>query len=186
MPTDAGAKQIIISGTFLSVMDMGILLTGESGVGKSELALELISRGHRLIADDAPEFRPDRMGNLRGSCPRDFCNFLEVRGLGVLNLRAMFGDGAIQDQKRLHLVVRLAKGETDDFINTDRLHPCYRVLSYLEVEVPEISLPVAPGRNLAVILETAVRNHKLRLGGYNSAKDFIESHYRTLEADGKS
>jgi len=167
-------EKSVFHGVFMEVFGIGVLLTGPSGVGKSELALELLSRGHRLVADDAPEFRRTAPDAVTGSCPGLLADFIEVRGLGVLNIRAMYGNNAILDHKRLRLIVRL---ETEDEPSGDpieRLDHTGRTRQILEVEIPEVRLPVAPGRDLAVIIEAAVRNHVLYLNGYNAAQDFIE------------
>ncbi|MDZ7662249.1 HPr(Ser) kinase/phosphatase [Thiohalophilus sp.] len=167
-------EKTVFHGVFMEVFGIGVLLTGPSGVGKSELALELLSRGHRLVADDAPEFRRTAPDAITGSCPSLLTDFIEVRGLGVLNIRAMYGNNAILDHKRLRLIVRL---DTEPDLSNEpieRLDHTGRSRRLLEVDIPEVRLPVAPGRDLAVIIEAAVRNHVLYLNGYNAAQDFIE------------
>lgn len=174
------SEKLIQHGVFMEVMGLGILLTGPSGVGKSELALELLSRGHRLIADDAPEFRRTAPDTIYGSCPPMLADFLEVRGLGILNVRAMYGNNAVATGKRLHLIIQLQPAEdAGEQRVIDRLDVTQRHRGILEVEIPEVILPVAPGRDLSVIIEAAVRNHVLFLNGYNAAEDFIErqQHY---------
>ena len=128
------AEKAVIHGVFLEVHGMGVLLTGDSGVGKSELALELLTRGHRLIADDAPEFSRD---------------FLEVRGLGILNVPAMYGDSAIKLSKDLRLVVQLQRLANQELQQFDRLHGSYRTHTILDIKIPAVTLPVASGRNNA-------------------------------------
>ena len=167
------AEKAIIHGVFLEVNGMGVLLTGESSVGKSELALELVTRNHRLIADDAPEFSRVGPDTIRGSCPEALRDFLEVRGLGVLNIRAMFGDSAIKLSKDLGLVVHLQRMAAEDMQQVDRLKGCYRKRTILDTEIPEVTLPVALGRNLAVLVEAAVRDHILLRKGYNASEAFI-------------
>lgn len=165
------AQHIILHGVFMEVLGIGMLLTGESGVGKSELALELISRGHRLIADDAPEFARVAPDAIQGTCPRMLSDFLEVRGLGVLNIRVMYGDNAIKARKHLRLIIHLA---TEHLCCTpDRLKVHQHTRNVLGLDIPCIHLPVAPGRNLAVLVEVAIRNHLLCLRGYDAAQDFI-------------
>ena len=169
------AEKLIQHGVFMEVMGLGVLLTGPSGVGKSELALELLSRGHRLIADDATEFRRTGPDTIHGSCPPMLADFIEVRGLGILNVRAMYGTNAVMPHKRLHLIIRLQSLMEDGNVATfDRLDTTQRHRTILGIDIPEVILPVAPGRDLAVIIEAAVRNHVLFLNGYNAAEDFIE------------
>jgi len=169
------AEKLVQHGVFMEVMGLGVLLTGPSGVGKSELALELLSRGHRLVADDAPEFRRTGPDTIHGSCPPMLADFIEVRGLGILNARAMYGNNAVMPHKRLHLIIRLQSlTENGNVAAFDRLDTTQRHRSLLGIDIPEVRLPVAPGRDLAVIIEAAVRNHVLYLNGYNAAEDFIE------------
>ncbi len=172
--TDLLADKQVVHGVFMDVMGIGVLLTGESAIGKSELALELITRGHILIADDAPELRRVGPDTLRGSCPELLQDFLEVRGLGLLNVRAMFGDAAVKRHKNLRLIVNLIPVSKSDIHNVDRLQGSFNTRNLFEVEVPEIQLPVAPGRNLAVLVEAAARNHILRENGYDASAHFIE------------
>jgi len=163
-----------LHGVFMEVGGLGVLLTGESGVGKSELALELVTRGHRLIADDAPEFSRIAPETIRGACPELLQGFLEVRGLGVLNVRAMYGDSAIKKDKNLRLIVHLKPIDDADVRNIDRLVGSQLNEMVLDVAIPRVILPVAPGRDLALLIEAAVRNHILRLNGYDAAQDFIQ------------
>lgn len=169
-----GSDKTTRHGVFMDVMGIGVLLTGPSGIGKSELALELINRGHRLIADDAPEFKRIAPNHIRGTCPELLTDFLEVRGLGILNLRAMFGDNALIRYKRLRLIVDLEQMGNDEIKTLDRLGSTHRFQNVLEVEIPEVVIPIAPGRNIAVIVEAAVRNHILAMNGYNAADDFMQ------------
>ena len=168
------ADSTIIHGVFMEVMGSGILLTGESGIGKSELALDLISRGHRLIADDAPEFSKIAPDIINGTCPDLLREFLEVRGLGILNIRALFGDSAIKTNKYLRLVIALENMTDEQLHHVDRLRGAKRSRKILGINIPEVTLPVAPGRNLAIAVETAVRNHILIQKGYDAAEDFIQ------------
>lgn len=173
----------ILHGVFMEVMGIGVLLTGPSGIGKSELALELLNQGHRLIADDAPEFRRSAPDTIHGRCPPLLKDFLEVRGLGILNVRAMFGDTAVVETKRLRLIVRLDTISEKTIWKIDRLGQTQHKYSILEVEIPEVNIPVAPGRNVAVIIEAAVRNHVLSLNGYNAAEDFIQRQQHIMQGD---
>ncbi|MDX9766394.1 MAG: HPr(Ser) kinase/phosphatase [Ectothiorhodospiraceae bacterium] len=180
---DRLAETTTVHGVFMEVMGIGVLLTGDSAVGKSELALELVSRGHRLIADDAPEFARIAPDVLRGSCPPVLQDFLEVRGLGILNIRAMYGDSAIKRSKYLRLIIQLRQTEEVDPTTIDRLNGGRRMRDILDVEIPEITLPVAPGRNLAVLVEAAVRNHLLRMKGYLAGEDLADRQRRLIADD---
>lgn len=166
-------------------MGLGVLIAGASGVGKSELALELLSRGHRLIADDAPEFFHAGPEIIHGRCPPALHGFIEVRGLGVLNVRAMFGETAVLSTKRLRLVIRMQLFSKQDQTKIDRLSTTEHYESLLDVDIPVVVLPVAPGRNLAVIVEAAVRNHVLLLSGYNATKDFIKRQQQIINNSDK-
>lgn len=169
------APRITLHGVFLEVFSNGVLITGEAGSGKSELALELISRGHRLVADDATEFTLIAPDVIDGSCPELLQDLLEVRGLGVLNIREMFGHVAVKTSKYLRLIIHLKPlqldGEGDPMT---RLTGDVGHRELFEVPVPMITLPVAPGRNLGVMVEAAVRNHVLRSKGIDPAQTFID------------
>ena len=169
------AERITLHGVFLEVYSIGVLLTGASGSGKSELALELITRGHRLIADDAAEFTLIAPDVIDGTCPELLRDCLEVRGLGVLNVRNMFGDTAVKKNKYLRLIIHLA---LEDEVNTNdpetRLFGNISSRSVLGVDVPQMAIPVAAGRNLAVLVEAAVRNHVLKSGGIDAAQIFVD------------
>ena len=169
------ARRITLHGVFMEVYSIGVLLTGESGSGKSELALELITRGHRLVADDAPEFTNIAPDVLDGMCPDLLQDLLEVRGLGVLNVREMFGDTAVKRNKYLRVIVHL-RPERHDYVaeGITRLHGDTSKRKILELDVPQITIPVAPGRNLAVLVEAAVRNHILKTKGIDAAQIFID------------
>jgi HPr kinase/phosphorylase len=168
------AEKSTVHGVFMEVMGNGVLLTGESSIGKSELALELITRGHRLIADDAPIFTCTGPKMLNGSCPPVLKDFMEVRGLGVLNIRAMYGDHAIKQNKYLKLIIHLVNMTHEQQLKTDRLYGNRTTRRILNVDIPEIVLPVASGRNLAVMVEAAVRNFILADHGYLAADEFIQ------------
>jgi HPr kinase/phosphorylase len=168
------ADKTTLHGVFLEVNGMGVLLTGESSVGKSELALELITRNHRLIADDAPLFSRIGPDTIRGTCPELLRDFLEVRGLGLLNIRAMYGDSAIKFSKDLRLIVNLERMNVSSMHEVDRLQGSYRTRTVLDIDIPEVTLPVASGRNLAVLVEAAVRDHILLRKGYNASEAFIK------------
>ena len=163
----------VVHGELLEVFGMGVLITGGSGIGKSELALELISRGHRLIADDTPNLTRVAPNVLEGTCPPTLNDLLEVRGLGILNIRRMFGDSAIKRNKRVRLIVDLVKLEEIRSPAESRLQGMRAHRVILGISVPTITLPIAPGRNLAVLVECAVRDHILRLSGYRAERDLM-------------
>ena len=177
------AEKTVLHGVLLEVHGMGVLLTGESSVGKSELALELITRNHRLIADDAPEFSRVGPDTVRGRCPEALRDFLEVRGLGILNIRAMYGDSAIKLSKDLRLVVHLERFAPENFQQLDRLRGSYRKRLVLDIEIPEVTLPVASGRNLAVLVEAAVRDQILLRKGYNAAEALSQRQRELIQAN---
>jgi HPr kinase/phosphorylase len=160
-------------GVFVDVLGLGVLITGESGVGKSELALELISRGHGLVADDVVEISRIASKTLEGRCPPLLKDFLEVRGLGVLNIRVIFGETAVRPKMNLKLIVRLAKSGQAGAAAAERLPLHELTEDILGLPIREIVIPVAAGRNLAVLVEAAVRNYILQLRGYDSTQEFI-------------
>ena len=179
--TSLFAEKITLHGVFMEVFSVGMLITGDPSVGKSELALELVARGHRLVADDAPIFAKTSPDVLSGRCPDILRDFLEVRGLGILNIRAMFGDSAIKQNRNLRLILKLVPMSEEQMHNIDRLHGARTTQTILGVEVPQITLPVAPGRNLAVLAEAAARNHTLLRKGFDSAKLFMERQARFMD-----
>lgn len=170
------ARRITLHGVFMEVHSIGVLLTGESGLGKSELALELISRGHRLVADDAPEFTQIAPDMLDGTCPEMLQDLLEVRGIGILNIREMYGDTAVKRNKYLRLIVHLQRQETlsVEGREMERLYGDVGTRRVLDLDIPQITLPVAAGRNLAVLAEAAVRAHVLKSRGFDAAQTFID------------
>ncbi|HBH36114.1 MAG TPA: HPr(Ser) kinase/phosphatase [Gammaproteobacteria bacterium] len=167
------AERETMHGVFLEILGIGVLLTGMVAVGKSELALELVARGHRLIADDAPEFARIAPDIVCGSCPPLLQDFIEVRGLGLLNARSMFGDTAIKRSKYLRLIIHLARFDDESLAKMDRLTGSYSTRHVLGLEIPLVTIPVAPGRNMAILMETAVRNYILRQAGYDASEDFV-------------
>lgn len=169
-----------VHGVFLEVLGTGVLITGESSVGKSELALELISRGHRLVADDAPVFTRVGPDILDGSSPTLLQDFMEVRGLGVINIREMYGDNALKRNKYLRLIIRLQRMSKEDREQIDRLRGNRTTREILGIAIPEILIPVAPGRNLAVLVEAAVRNHILLNSGSDATEQLIELQQRAI------
>ena len=181
--THALAERTIVHGVFIEVLGMGVLLIGDPAVGKSELALDLITRGHRLIADDAPQFARIAPEKLEGTCPEPLLDFLEVRGLGILNIRAMFGEGAVVRHKTLNLIIDLKPLDQTQLDRIDRLAGSLSATNILGVAVPRITMPVAPGRNLAIIVEAAVRHQILRIRGYDAGVDFIDRQARAISND---
>ena len=178
------AVSTIKHGVFLDVFEIGVLLTGQSGLGKSELALELISRGHSLIADDAVALHRTGPELLEGRCPPMLRDFLEVRGLGILNIRHIFGETSIRPKKSLNLIINLVPADDDDMKQLDRLSIRSETETILNVNVRSVTLPVAAGRNLAVLVEAAVRNYILQLRGKDSTREFLERHQNIMKEQG--
>lgn len=174
------AERTTRHGVFMDILGLGVLLTGESGLGKSELGLELVSRGHGLVADDAVDFFRTSQTAIEGRCPELLMNLLEVRGIGLLDIKAIFGETAVRRKMRLKLIVHLVRKETmeRDF---ERLphEPLYE--DVLGVPVRKVVIAVDAGRNLAVLVEAAVRNTILQLRGIDTYQEFIDRHQRALE-----
>jgi len=166
------APETLIHGVLVDVYGIGILITGSSGIGKSETALELVKRGHRLVADDAVVIRQVADSTLVGSPPPLLEHLLEIRGLGVLNAMTLFGAGAVRTYKKLALVIHLEAWRED--VAYDRLGIDEQTVRILETELPSVTIPVRPGRNLAVIIEVAAMNHRLKGMGYNAAQVFSD------------
>jgi len=174
------AEFVTRHGVLLDVLGMGVLLTGESGVGKSELALELITRGGGLVADDVVELYHIAPETLEGRSPELLKDFLEVRGLGMLNIRTIFGETAVRVRKNLKLIVQLEKPVGGTVPGLERLPLEASTEEILDVRIRKVVLPVAAGRNLAVLVEAAVRNYVLQLRGIDSTHEFIhrqEQHF---------
>jgi HPr kinase/phosphorylase len=166
------AESSTTHGVFLDVLGMGVLITGDSGVGKSELGLELISRGSGLIADDVVELYRIGPETVEGRCPALLKDFLEVRGLGVLNIRTIFGEAALRPRKNLKLIVHLEK-PAGEGVPLERLPLKPGSEPVMGVDIRKVSIPVAAGRNLAVLTEAAVRNYVLQLRGFDSTQEFV-------------
>ncbi len=177
------APRTTIHGVYMEVMGMGMLITGESGIGKSELALELLSRNHRLISDDAVELVRVGPDVVVGQSPTALSDYLEVRGLGILDVRLMFGETAVRHRKKLHLIVHLQQMNKKRMVRVDRLQALSRTRNILDVEIPEVILYVAPGRNLAVLVEAATRSYILRMWGINPLEDFMKRHQALMHGE---
>ena len=177
------AESTSLHGVFLEVQGFGVLLQGQAGLGKSELALELITRGHRLIADDIVDFFKVAPDKLEGRCPPLLQDFLEVRGLGVLNIRALFGDNAVKPTKPLDLIIQLEMANHFKPKQLDRLSIDAQFEHVLDVEIAKFIIPVAAGRNIAVLVEVAVRQHMLLLRGINSTKQIIQRQSKLMKVN---
>ena len=177
------AERTTRHGVFMDILGLGVLLTGESGLGKSELGLELISRGHGLVADDAVDLYRVSQTALEGRCPELLMNLLEVRGIGLLDIKAIFGETAVRRKMRLKLIVHLVRKETMER-EFERLpyEPLHEEI--LDVPVRKAVIAVDAGRNLAVLVEAAVRNTILQLRGIDTYKEFIERHQKAMLRDG--
>ena len=173
------AERTTRHGVFMDILGLGVLLTGESGLGKSELGLELVSRGHGLVADDAVDLYRVSQTALEGRCPELLMNLLEVRGIGLLDIKAIFGETAVRRKMRLKLIVHLVRKETMDR-EFERLpyEPLYEEI--LGVPVRKAVIAVDAGRNLAVLVEAAVRNTILQLRGIDTYQEFIERHQKAM------
>ena len=173
------APRITRHGVLMEVYGEGILLIGESGIGKSEAAVELLKRGHRLIADDAVEIRRVSDNTLMGNAPELIRNYIELRGIGIINVAKLFGMGAVKPENSINMVVNIVPWKTQEVY--DRLGLEDQHMDILGVKVPMYTIPITPGRNLAVILEVAAMNNRQRQMGYNSAKEFTEQINRQFE-----
>ena len=170
-------------GVLVEIYGVGVLITGNSGVGKSEAALELLKRGHRLVADDAVDIRRVSAGRLVGQAPEMVRNFMEIRGIGIINVATLFGIGSVMQSKSINMVVHLEHWQQDK--EYDRLGLTDETRKILDVDVPWLLMPIRPGRNLAVVLEVAARNLRLKQQGYSAAKD-LEQRFNERMARGFS
>jgi HPr kinase/phosphorylase len=175
------APKKTVHGVLVEVFGIGVLIQGESGVGKSESALSLIERGHRLVADDSVEIRRVSGNILMGSGAQVVSHHMEIRGLGIINITHLFGVGAIRDKKRIQLVVQLELWNPDK--NYDRIGAEEATEDILGVHVPCVTVPIKPGRNVPVIIETAARNERLKKMGYYSAREFNRNVMNWLEGE---
>ena len=167
------APRITRHGVLVEVYGEGVLITGESGAGKSEAAIELIKRGHRLIADDAVEIRKISDKTLMGNSPSNIRHFVELRGIGIIDARRIFGMGAVKPSEKIDMVIQLEAWDSTKAY--DRLGLDNEYARILDVKVPAITVPITPGRNLAVIVETAAMNNRQKKMGFNAAKDLMKS-----------
>lgn len=174
------APETLMHGVMVDVYGIGILITGSSGIGKSETGLELIKRGHRLVADDAVVVRQISDETLVGSASPLLQNLLEIRGLGVLNAMTLFGAGAVRTHKKIAMVIHLEAWKEN--VAYDRLGIDQHTVKILDMEVPHLTVPVRPGRNLAVIVEVAAMNFRLKGMGYDAAKTFTEELTQAIAA----
>lgn len=166
------APRITRHGVLMEVYGEGLLLIGESGIGKSEAAVELLKRGHRLIADDAVEIRKIGENTLTGTAPALIRNYIELRGIGIINVAKLFGMGAVRAENEINLVVNIVPWKTQEVY--DRLGLEDQHMDILGVQIPMNTIPITPGRNLAVILEVAAMNNRQRKMGYNAALEFTQ------------
>lgn len=180
--TEIFAPSKTMHGEMMEVYGIGILLTGESGVGKSETALELIERGHRLVADDSVKIRRVGGNLLIASASNNFLgHYLEVRGLGIISVPSLFGIGAVKQEKKVSLIVHIEMFDSDK--EYERLGINEEMIDILDVKVPMVRLPIKPGRNLAILIETAAINYHLKTYGYNSASIFNQSLQKWQESE---
>ena len=176
---DALAPSITRHGVLMEIYGEGLLLIGESGIGKSEAAVELLKRGHRLIADDAVDIRKVSEDTLVGTAPELIRNYVELRGIGIINVAKLFGMGAVRAENDIDLVVNVVPWNTQEVY--DRLGLEDQFMEILGVKIPMNTIPITPGRNLAVILEVAAMNNRQRKMGYNPALEFTQQIDRHFE-----
>lgn len=174
------APRITRHGVLVEIYGEGILINGDSGIGKSETAIELVKRGHRLIADDAVEIKKVSSRELIGSAPEVLKHYIELRGIGVINVAKLFGMGAVKDSASIDLIVNMVPWRDGEAY--DRLGMETHYAEILDVKVPEVTIPITPGRNLAVIFEVAAMNNRQKRMGYNAAQEFTEQMSRFFEA----
>jgi HPr kinase/phosphorylase len=175
------APTTTIHGVLVDVYGVGMLITGSSGIGKSETALELVKRGHRLVADDAVEIIQTADNSLYGNAPDLIKHLVEIRGLGIINVMTLFGAGAVRNVKKISVVARLETWQQDK--QYDRLGLDEETTRIIDTDMPLITIPVRPGRNLAVILEVAAMNFRLKRMGHNAALQFTNRLTETIEHD---
>ncbi|TDX52513.1 HPr(Ser) kinase/phosphatase [Orenia marismortui] len=175
------APEITKHGVLVEVYGVGLFIKGHSGIGKSESALDLVKKGHRLVADDAVIIRRFMRGALVGRSPELSQHYMELRGLGIINVRTLFGAGAVRDEQSIDLIVELEKW--DESKNYDRLGIQEEKEEILKVTIPKVTVPVRPGRNLAMVMEVAAMNYRLKRSGYNAAEDFTKRLEEKLKSE---
>lgn len=163
----------VIHGVLVDIYGIGVLIRGESGIGKSETAIELVKRGHRLVADDIIEIKKIGELHLTGTAPQNSRYFLEMRGIGIINVKTLFGAGAVKHDSPINLTIKLEKWKEGE--EYERLGIDSRKTEIMNLEIDEITIPVKPGRNLALVLEVAAMNYRMQTMGYNAAVDFTEN-----------
>lgn len=178
------AKKSIVHGVLLEIFGVGILLTGKSGIGKSETALELIERGHRLISDDIVKTACHRENKIEGFASEENEHHMEIRGLGIIDIKELFGTGSIRKKIEIDLVIQMEKWE--EHKEYDRLGIDDTYTELLGVNIPSITLPILPGRNLPILIETAAKNYRLKIMGRYSARNFVKNLQKRIEIKNKN
>lgn len=173
------APMVAMHGVLVDIFGIGVLITGNSGIGKSEVALDLVTRGHRLVADDSVEIRQEQEGTLIGRPPELIQHLLEIRGLGIINVMTLFGAGAVRPFKRIVLCVHLELWNRNK--SYERLGLDEEKMRIIDTYIPKVTIPVRPGRNLSVLIEVAAMNYRLKQLGYNAAEDFADRLTNVIE-----
>lgn len=176
------APTTAVHGVFVDIYGIGVLITGKSGVGKSETALELVKKGHRLVADDCVEIRQEGENTLIGNAPALIQHLLEIRGIGIIDIMTLFGASAVRRHKRISLVIDLEVWDSDK--TYDRLGLETETMKIIDTELPKLTIPVKPGRNLSVIIEVAAMNYRLKKLGVNAAEEFSRRLDSVIESEG--
>jgi len=177
------AKKTSLHGVLVEVFGIGIFIKGKSGIGKSETALELIERGHRLVADDTIELKNIQNKFIEGKGTRIISHHMEIRGLGIINIKSLYGVGAIRDEKKIQLVIELEEWDAKTPKEYDRIGLEEKYLDILGVKLQYLLIPVMPGKNIPIIIETAAMNYRLKISGVNSAKEFNKGLMEYLETE---
>lgn len=178
---DVFAPQVIVHGTLIDVHGVGLMFMGRSGIGKSEIGLDLVERGHRLVADDTVIITRQSQGILVAHSPEALEDHMEIRGIGIIDIKRLFGIGGTRRRKRVELVVTLADWNQEKVEEFDRAGIDEKARTFLGVEIPEVTIPIFPGKNITVIAETIAFNYLLRLGGHHAAKEFDKRLIRRMQ-----